>query len=104
MTSSTEDAPTRFQTVVPDDAMAPVVPAGASCRFDRREPRYGDAVIVRDRTGALHFRAYRQRAGGGFVAAPINSAYATLDSADHGLEVVAVFSGIDCSFATLYTH
>lgn len=100
-----EDVPGKFQAVIPNDAMSPIVPAGATCRIEQRAPQYGDAVIVRDRLGALHFRAYRQRpSGGGFVAAPLNRAYATLDSDEHGLTVLAVFSGIDCSFATLYSQ
>ena len=83
-----------FRAFLRDQAMAPALPAGTECRFERDlKPDFGDAVIVRDSSGTLHFRKYAQRIGGGFLAEPENAAYATLDSVAHGLMVLGVYVG-----------
>lgn len=95
-------APKQFKVALPDNAMAPKVPAGTVCKFEAIEPEFGDVVLVRDNTGALHCRAYRQRSGGpGFAAVPFNDAYAALDSEAHGLTVLAVLTGLDVRYSRI---
>ncbi|MCK6432012.1 MAG: hypothetical protein L6Q68_03120 [Aquabacterium sp.] len=95
------DIPKQFRVRVVDDAMAPLAPAGTICTFAVQAPTVGDGVLVRDASGDLHFRQYRQRVGGGFEARPLNDAYSWLDSAEHDLTVVAVFTGISASLSQL---
>lgn len=102
MSGQQERRPAVFRVALVDDAMAPTAPAGTLCTFEAgRVARVGDAVIVRDADGALHCRVYRQRVGGGFLAAPTHGAYSTLDSEAHGLAVVAVLTGISADWAQL---
>lgn len=83
-----------FRTCAPDDSMAPRLRSGQIVTFDRSLiARPGDGVLVRDRTGALHIRQYRQAAGR-WEAQALNDAYATLDSERDGLQVVAVLTAV----------
>lgn len=81
-----------FVLDVPDDALAPTTPRGTRLIFSRGvPPTFGQGVLVRDRSGGYYVRRYSQRAGGGWIAAASNPAYASLDpTAEAGLEVVAV--------------
>jgi hypothetical protein len=94
--------PGEFFVLLQDDAMAPKAGKGAKVQFDRgRQPEPGDALLVRDRAGRVHFREYRLKRAGGWEAFAYNPAYPTLDSELDGLEVIAVFSGISVGWAQL---
>ena len=96
-----QELPAEFHAVLPDDAMAPRAPAGVKVKFNReRTPQPGDAVLVADHTGALYFREFRQRVDG-WEAYASNPAYPSLLSDAHQLPVLAVFVGIDTSWAAL---
>ena len=87
--------PTEFVVEMHDDSMAPDVHRGDAVLFSTREtPMAGDGVLVRDRTGQIYFRRYRQRRPGVWSAEPVSSAYMALDSDADGLEVLAVMVGI----------
>jgi hypothetical protein len=95
LTMKREPLPQRFRVAVPDDSMAPRVRTGEVVEFSAAEQaRPGDGVLVRDRSGGLYFRRYRQGVAGAWQAYPVNDAYKTLDSAGDGLELVAVLVGI----------
>lgn len=94
--------PGEFFVLLQDDAMAPKAGKGAKVQFDRgRQPEPGDAVLVKDRAGQVHFREFRLKRSAGWEAFAYNPAYPTLDSEEDGLEVVAVFSGISVGWAQL---
>lgn len=96
-----QELPAEFHVVLPDDAMAPRAPAGVKVKFNReRTPQPGDAVLVTGPGGALFFREYRLRVGG-WEAYATNPAYPSLQSDMHDLQVIAVFAGIDTSWAAL---
>lgn len=85
-----EETPEEFQVALPDDAMAPEAKAGWLVQFDsRQEPKFGNGILVRDRTGTLHFRRYRQGVGM-WLARPDNENFVTLESERDGLEILAV--------------
>lgn len=89
------DLPQCFQVEVPDDAVAPLVPAGSTVTFDRSitQPRPGDGVLVRDAAGGYYFRRYRAGRPGQWEAYSSNDAYRLLDSERDGLELIGVFVG-----------
>ena len=94
--------PGEFFVLLPDDAMAPKASKGTKVQFDRnRSPEPGDALLVKDRAGVVHFREYRLKRSGGWEGFAYNPAYPTLDSDAEPLEVVAVFSGISVGWAQL---
>lgn len=96
------DLPAEFHVVLPDDAMAPRAPAGVKVKFNRlRLPQPGDAVLVAGPDGEPYFREYRLRVGGAWEAHATNPAYPSLTSDLHQLQVLAVFVGIDTSWAAL---
>lgn len=87
--------PPTFRVAAVDDSMAPRVKAGEVVEFAVGEaPRPGDGVLVRDSTGALYFRIYRQRRPGAWEAHPVNDAFQALESERDGLSVVAVLVGV----------
>lgn len=89
-----EKLPGAFRLVMRDNAMAPVAGAGATVEFiAAKEGQVGDAVLVRDAQGRYHFREMCELADG-WEARPTNPAFARLNSREHGLTVVAVFSGV----------
>lgn len=91
----TSSLPPEFKAAMTDDSMAPRVRAGDVLKFSTvAKPRPGDGVLVRDQTGALFFRQYRERRPGHWLAQPLNDAYQALDSEIDGLELVAVMVGI----------
>jgi len=89
------DLPQCFQVEVPDDAVAPLVPAGSTVTFDRSitEPRPGDGILVRDAAGGYYFRRYRAGRPGQWEAYSSNDAYRLLDSERDGLQLIGVFVG-----------
>lgn len=87
--------PAEFVVSVPDDSMAPRVRTGDRVRFSTSvDARPGDGVLVRDGTGAMYFRQFRQRRPGSWQAHPLNDAYQPLDSDADQLTVVGVMVGI----------
>lgn len=97
-----EPLPAEFTTVLIDDAMAPFAPAGSVVKFRRQahaEP--GDAALVSDVNGAMYFREFRIARPGSWQAWAANPAYPTLEAEAHGLRVIAVFAGIDTTWAKL---
>lgn len=86
--------PVTFRVAMPDDSMYPRVRRGDVLEFDTREqPRSGDGVLVRDASGSLFFRIYRQAKPGAWEAHPINPDYLPLQSDRDGLAVVGVMVG-----------
>lgn len=84
-----------FSALIPDDAMAPRVRAGTECFFKTDIPaRPGAGVLVRDSSGAVYLREYREAAGGAWEAHAANPAYRTLHSQADGLRVLAVLRGV----------
>lgn len=93
-----EPLPERFMVRLVDAAMAPAYPPGTLVRFKRTTdlPRGGACIIVQDSTGARYFRRLRIGAGSSWEAAADNSrAYGPLAAEEHGLQVVAVMTGVD---------
>lgn len=90
-----QEVPTIFRTALPDDALAPDHPAGTELVWStRRHPAPGRVILVKDRHQQLHARMCHQgREPGHWLAAPINPAYVTFDSATDGVAVVATFKG-----------
>lgn len=92
---TSDDLPGEFETELPDNAMAPEAPRGARCIFLRGvAPEPGDWVLLRDADGTLYCREYRALRGGQWRAHALNPAFLPLDSATHGLQVLAVFDGM----------
>jgi len=90
-----EDPKGTFSAAVPDDAMAPRVRAGTECFFKTDiTPRPGAGVLVRDSSGAVYLREYREAAAGAWEAHATNPAYRTLHSVTDGLRVIAVLRGV----------
>lgn len=87
--------PGEFETVLPDNAMAPAAPRGSRCIFvSGIAPEPGDWVLVRDADGAVYCREYRVLRAGHWEAHALNAAFLPLDSARDGLQVLAVFDGM----------
>lgn len=85
-----------FRCALPDDSAEPEYKRGIEILWDTaRQARPGRLVLVRDQHEQVHVRQYRQgKAPGHWVAAAINLAYSTLDCAEDGLSIVAVFKGL----------
>jgi transcriptional regulator with XRE-family HTH domain len=81
-----------FAMAMPDDAAAPEFPKGAEVIWSKRKaPQVGSLVLVRDRHGQLHQRWYHQGSSPDhWRAAATHRAFATLDSIDDALQLVAV--------------
>ena len=97
-----QELPAEFHVVLPDDAMAPRAPAGVKVKLNRlQRPTPGDAVLVAGPDGQPYLREYWLRADGTWEAHATNPAYPSLQSDSHQLQVIAVFMGIDASWAAL---
>lgn len=95
MTTGTE-LPRTFRICIEDNSMEPRVKPGAWVHFNSRETaRPGDGVLVRDRTGKVHFREYRTGRPGSWQAHAENSVYTPLESERDGLEVLAVLMAVE---------
>lgn len=83
-------APDAFRMRLPDDALTPDHPRGVEFIWSARaKAGVGSIVLVRDGSGALHAREYRQgKAAAEWSAAPLNRAYAEFAGRD--VELVAV--------------
>jgi Peptidase S24-like len=88
--------PEFFRTRLEDDAMAPDYPRGVEVLWQTtREPRPGRLVLVVDKHRRAHVRRYVQgKEPGSWTATAINQAYASLQSLEDGLQVVAVLKGV----------
>ncbi len=84
--------PESFTAEVPDGAVAPEFPAGLRLVWSTtKAPQVGSLVIVRNRHGLVAVRQYRQgREPGRWIAAATADAFASFDSIDDGLQVLAV--------------
>lgn len=87
--------PDVFRALLADDALAPDYPAGTEIVWTKhRRAAPGRLILVQDRHGQVHARQCRQgRSPDQWLAAPINSAYLTFDSAEEGLTLIAVYKG-----------
>jgi len=86
------DLPVTFTCAVPDDALAPNTPRGTPVVFDagNRHPPPGVGVLLEDKHGARYIRVYRAAVGGQWTAWARNPDYPSLESATHGLRILAV--------------
>jgi hypothetical protein len=98
----TAKLPPVFKIELTDNSMAPRAPKGAHVEFTRGlEPKPGDGVLVKDRTGHFFFREYKSPRAGVWSAHASNPAYdPPLDPATHGLEVVAVLTGMSTRWSS----
>lgn len=81
-----------FVSAMPDDAASPEFPKSMEVVWSTtKAPQFGSLVMVRDKHGRLHAREYRQGSKPNhWIAAALNRAYASFDSEDDGLRIVAV--------------
>jgi transcriptional regulator with XRE-family HTH domain len=88
------ELPERFVLHMPDDALAPNIMRGMGLIFDTSAPPSpGVGVLVAAGDGQRYIRRYAQAPGGAWLAQAINQAYAGLESAPHGLKILAVMVG-----------
>lgn len=96
MNNSSADLPTPlFILSVGTDALLPRWPANTDIVWSRsRLPQPGKPVLVRDQHGRHHARVYRQgREPGQWEAAALDINFASFQSGQDGLTVVAVYKG-----------
>lgn len=87
--------PQEFQTVMPDAAMAPLIPMGARIIFvTDATAAPGDVVLLVDAAGSFMVREFRQLTPGRWQAFAHNPAFLPLDFDTAKLRVVAVFDGM----------
>lgn len=81
-----------FRYALEDDALAPEHPRDTEFIWSRAKvPTFQSLVLVRDKHHQVHAREYRQgRAPGQWLAAASNRAFASFDSAEDELQVLAV--------------
>jgi transcriptional regulator with XRE-family HTH domain len=84
-----------FEVVLEDDAMAPEFPAGTIIKFRKgSEAKFGDRVLLRDRTGEFHFREYTQTFDGEpFEGLATGRGFRNILPRQHGAAVVAIKAG-----------
>lgn len=84
--------PESFLAAVPDGAVSPEFPAGLELQWSTaRDPKVGGLVIVRTKHGQVAVRQYRQgKEPGRWIAAATADAFASFDSIEDGLQVLAV--------------
>lgn len=86
--------PTEFRSTAPDDALAPRLRAGQVFTVDTQlQPRAGDGVLLKDRTGAIHLRVFRPVVGR-WEAHALQPDWPVMDSERDGLMVLAVLTGV----------
>ena len=96
MSEFRDSPPEVFRLAAFDEAMAPRVKPGAVLTFSTsEEPRPGDGVLIRDASGAVHFREYLMGRPGVWVAHAENRLYQPMESDRDGLEVIAVLLSVD---------
>lgn len=89
---SGENYPDTFRAAVWDDAVAPEYPKGLELVWSTtKQPQVGSLVIVRTGHGQVHVRQYRQgKTPGHWIAGATADAFASFDSNEDGLQVLAV--------------
>lgn len=89
------ELPDLFEVVLEDDAMAPVFPAGTVIKFRKGgDAKFGDRVLLQDRTGQFHFREYTQNFDGEpFEGLATGRGFRSILPRQHGATVVAVKAG-----------
>ncbi len=87
--------PELFRFALPDDAMAPEMPAGTEIVWTtRRRVAPGRLLLLKDGHDQLHVRQCHQGPGpAAWIATPLNEAYRSFTSSDAGVTVLAVFKG-----------
>jgi transcriptional regulator with XRE-family HTH domain len=86
--------PSEFMLRISDAALEPRFAAGTRFILSRNRPSHpGDVVLVRDASGHFYLREYRAGRASRWQAAALSPAFATLDSEDDGLQVVACALG-----------
>jgi hypothetical protein len=90
-----DNRPELFRFCVPDDAMAPEIPAGTEVVWTtRRRIAPGRLLLLADSHQQLHVRRCHQGDGpGAWVAGALNSAYRAFRSDEPGVHVLAVYKG-----------
>lgn len=90
------ELPPAFEIAMPDDAMAPEIPAGRALIFERTStpPRPGTRILIADQAGRRHVRRYAEGRDGAWRALPDNRAHMDLDSAQDGLQLLAVLKWV----------
>lgn len=85
-----------FLLALRDDALAPDYPRGTAVVWSKtREPKPGRLVLVRDKYGRDHARAYHAgRAPGEWLAAARNPAFPSFEPEQDGLQILAVHRGV----------
>lgn len=86
------ELPAVFEIAMPDDAMAPEIPAGRQLIFERTStmPRPGTRILIADGSGRRHVRRFAEGRDGAWRALPDNRAHMDLDSHQDRLELLAV--------------
>ena len=96
-----KELPASFWLELPDDALAPTAPKGTRAIFERREPAWGDAVLLFDAKGEPHVRVYRQSFEHAWEGHAANPHFAPLTSSTPGVRVVAVLESLGGGWARL---
>lgn len=87
--------PDVFETVVPDDSMAPRAKFGDVVKISTKaEPVPGDGILVRDKEGRHYLRVLRERRPGHWEAHAENTNYTPMDSKVDGLTIIGVLVGV----------
>lgn len=90
------ELPAVFEIAMPDDAMAPEIPAGRQLIFERTDatPRPGTRILIADSAGRRHVRRFAEGRSGAWRALPDNRAHMDLDSTQDGLQLLAVLKWV----------
>ncbi len=86
------ELPAVFEVSMPDDAMAPEIPAGRQLIFERTStmPRPGTRILIADGSGRRHVRRFAEGRDGAWRALPDNRSHMDLDSRQDKLQLLAV--------------
>lgn len=95
------DLPNAFRIDLPDDALGAKAPRGTRATFERRDPTWGDAVLLFDAKGQPHVRVYRQSLEHEWEGVAPHPAFATFNGSMSGVRVVAVLESLGGGWAQL---
>lgn len=96
-----KELPNAFRIELLDDALGARAPRGTSATFERREPMWGDAVLLLDAKGEPHVRVYRQSLEHEWEGYAPNPNFATFTGSMSGVRVVAVLESLGGGWAQL---
>lgn len=96
-----QELPKAFRIELLDDALGARAPRGTSATFERREPMWGDAVLLLDAKGEPHVRVYRQSLEHEWEGYAPNPNFATFTGSMSGVRVVAVLESLGGGWAQL---